>query len=382
MFNVVVFLTSLAIGSYTFFVPIYAKTMGATYYDLGIIGAAAALPYALLAFIFGHMNDRFRNFWPFMLGILTIFTSTALLFTAHNIEALVLIRAIGGIGLAIFWPSADAYVARAAHTSGRVREFGIYSMAWASGYLIGPIIGGFAVESVDASFLFLVASISLALALSMGFVSLFRNDGRDWKEQEEKILHFPPENRKSRAVIFVFVFLYANITSIIQTIFPGYVSALGVSVLEVGILFTIYFTTRVASFSMAERLNKAGLGISLLIGSLLMSFFIYSVGIVSSYLLLTIIMLGAGAGTGMVYPLMMNAAAKLFSLRRSGLSMGLFESMFGIGQVTGPYIGGFVANNIDPHAPFTLCGVLGAVMVCLAILVPKRKSFSRGQMPA
>ena len=104
-------LIAFSVGSYSPFIPLLAQRLGATYLDLGLIGAAFSLPYLILPVLVGFLSDRFDRRYFYLAGI--VFTAiTPLLFTlAVNVTHLIIIRLFGGVAYAFMWPVIEALIA-------------------------------------------------------------------------------------------------------------------------------------------------------------------------------------------------------------------------------------------------------------------------------
>jgi MFS family permease len=99
-FYVSIFISSLGLGMYIYFVPVFAQRFGATFLDLGYIGTASAVTYAITTIIVGHLADRVNRWRLFALALLINFTATVALVFSRSVSDIILIRSLGGLGLA------------------------------------------------------------------------------------------------------------------------------------------------------------------------------------------------------------------------------------------------------------------------------------------
>ena len=75
-----IFVISLSIGMFSPLVPLYAQRLGASYFDLGIIGVAWSVPYIILPAIIGALADKVGRrafFLVGMAGCCLLYTSDA-----------------------------------------------------------------------------------------------------------------------------------------------------------------------------------------------------------------------------------------------------------------------------------------------------------------
>ena len=82
-----------------------------------------------------------------------------------------------------------------------------------------------------------------------------------------------------------------------------------------------------------------------------------------------------GLGVGAVTPVTNALIADLSSARRLGAAMGVFGTIWDIGEAAGPIIAGFLIGGLGYAATFdVLAGVTAAVSVGLMVLVRDPKT--------
>jgi EmrB/QacA subfamily drug resistance transporter len=78
-----------------------------------------------------------------------------------------------------------------------------------------------------------------------------------------------------------------------------------------------------------------------------------------------------GLGAGALFPLVMAIIGDLYSPRERGRFQGLFGAVFGLSFIVGPFIGGWITDNISWHWVFYVNVPVGiAALVVLAITLP------------
>lgn len=131
-----------------------------------------------------------------------------------------MIRSLGGLGLAFFWPSAEILVLDNAPREKRVKEMGLYSVSWGSAFLIGPLLGGLIIQNFGFFNLFLFSSVLIMLAfLQTVFLVAPMN-----KTRENSTIHASEGFHVMRRLVpwYVMIASYGVIFSIVTTILPGY----------------------------------------------------------------------------------------------------------------------------------------------------------------
>ena len=98
-----IFLTSTGFGTTTFLLPVYATSLGASYIDLGLMGAVGNVVYTTLTITTGYLLDRFERV-RYYLASSIIGSGIVLLFSmAGSVPQLFAMRSILGVASASFW---------------------------------------------------------------------------------------------------------------------------------------------------------------------------------------------------------------------------------------------------------------------------------------
>lgn len=168
----VVFVSSLGIGAYTYFVPVFAQTFGATLLDLGLIGSASAATYAVTTILAGYLSDRFNRAWLLIGGLVTNALLTIALVFSRSVSDVMVLYLMAGVGLGLFWPATEVLIAHLATIDKRVGEMGRYSVVWGTGYIMGPFMGGFVVQKYGFIQLFEVSAAILFVTVVPGLLAV------------------------------------------------------------------------------------------------------------------------------------------------------------------------------------------------------------------
>ena len=286
-FYVSIFVSSLGLGMYIYFVPVFAQRFGATFLDLGYIGTASAVTYAITPIIVGHLADRVNRWRLFALALLINFTATVALVFSRSVSDIILIRSLGGLGLAFFWPSTEILVLDSAPRERRVKEMGLYSVSWGSAFLIGPLLGGLIIQNFGFSNLFLLSSVLIMLAFLQTVFSVAPAN----KIKEKSTIHASEGFHVMRRLVpwYVMIASYGVIFSIVTTILPGYANSVGVNALLIGVIFTAYGLSRVATFATISHYFHFGEKKALLLVSLLISCGCLVIGLYPNFVFLPVL---------------------------------------------------------------------------------------------
>ena len=136
--------------------PTIAKDLDASNTQLQWIVSAYTLVFASLQITAGGLGDRLgRKRW-FLIG-LTVFTATSFVAAfSQNIEMLIILRAVQGLGAAIIMPLSLSIISNAFPPEERGRAVGIWSAISVSAIALGPVVGGLLVEYASWHWVFLI----------------------------------------------------------------------------------------------------------------------------------------------------------------------------------------------------------------------------------
>ncbi|MDP2602755.1 MAG: MFS transporter [Deltaproteobacteria bacterium] len=123
-------------------------------YDLAVIGLVLTL---------GRLGDLFGRKWIYFAGFLLFAVASALCGLAQTPVQLVGFRAVQGIGGAMIMANGRALVTVNAPLSERGKALGLMSTAYHVGYMAGPTLGGFIIDTIGWRWIFHL-SIPLSLA--------------------------------------------------------------------------------------------------------------------------------------------------------------------------------------------------------------------------
>ena len=123
-------------------------------YDLAVIGLVLTL---------GRLGDLFGRKWIYIAGFLLFTLASALCGLAQTPVQLVGFRAVQGIGGAMIMANGRALVTVNAPLSERGKALGLMSTAYHVGYMAGPTLGGFIIDTIGWRWIFHL-SIPLGLA--------------------------------------------------------------------------------------------------------------------------------------------------------------------------------------------------------------------------
>ena len=357
---ITIFLTATGLGTTTFLLPVYAETLGASYTDLGLIGAVGNVVYTALTLICGYMLDRYEK-----VNLYTMFTviggATMVLFVyTSTITQVLAVRALLGLSAAVFWVAASTLTAQISPRDEITASLGRYNLAWITGFTVGPYAGG--VVSNLYGFDVFFGSQALLILVSLVLV-LLRIRGRIELLNQERHEKTSLVELKPLTLSYLTLIPFTIVLGIYMAIIPGHMKVVGLTASLIGLLLTITNGVRGLMFMNLERFVKWGTWKSVFAASLFMGLSMFLVRNGNNALSFGVPLVFYGAGSGIMTPVVLDFISKRTPERLRGTAMGVHESIYGIGMCLGPLIGGFIADN---YSAFTLYSIL--VVVALMIL--------------
>ncbi len=354
-----IFLTATGLGTCTFLLPVYAETLGATYTDLGLIGAVGNVIYTVITILCGYTLDRFEKIRLY-LGFNVFGVVVMVLFTlAKTIPQIILVRALLGIASASFWVGASTLTAEISPRDELTRSLGRYNLAWILGFTVGPYLGGVISNryGYDTFFLASAASITISVGLILIKINGRIKLNRIISHEKTSIGELRP-----LALSYLTLLPFTMVLGIYMAIIPGHMKVVGLTASLIGLLLTVTNGVRGAVFFNVERLVKWGTWRSLLAATTLIAASMYLVRTGETLLGFGIPLIFYGAGSGIMTPVVLDFISKRTPERLRGTAMGVHEAIYGVGMFVGPLIGGAIA---DYYSAFTLYSLLVGVSVAI-----------------
>ena len=166
--------------------PALQADLHATITDVQWVIEAYALFLGALILIGGSMGDQFGRKRVFLCGVAVFTAASILCGVAASSEALIVGRAIQGIGAAFLVPGSLAIISATFGDADRGRAIGTWSGFSAITAAIGPVSGGWLIEHVSwrAVFFLNVPLAVIVVALSLRYMNESRDPSRtariDW----------------------------------------------------------------------------------------------------------------------------------------------------------------------------------------------------------
>jgi MFS family permease len=361
------FLFNLGQGVLRPSMPLYLqRAFGANYRMVTLIPVVFGAGKWIASLPTGYLLSRLGR--PLMIaGLLLIACIDVASVTTTSYHAFLGLRALGGVGWAMFATVATTIMISVPAAQRRGRAVSVLLMSETSGLLLGSALGGWLYQQAGATTPFLLEAVCMVVAA----VAVAR-----WAMLPDDKATAPPRRQGWC--------LLAKVLRTPGVLLMGTTSAVVVAV-QTGILiflFPLYLFTRagvdaksvgfLVSFSVGGRLVALLLGGSLSdrwgrIRVLAPGLLAYAALLGNMVLLRDPLTLGVssfviGAMAGLVAPVPTALVGDRVPPELQGVAIGWIRTMSDAGQIVGPLVMGFLADAIDLTAPFLFGAVLLAGM--------------------
>jgi MFS family permease len=353
--------------------PRFAESLGAAPELIGVIVAASTVTGVLFKLPSGALSDLLGRRRVMLLGAVFFAVPPFIYPVVNDAGSLLALRFVHGFATAIFAPVASAYVAGLAE-AGRGARLGWFSSANDLGATAGPLVGGlilYATTSFAASYLL----VGLLGVLALGATLLVPETGTKTTPSESSLAVRAAEFRDGlRDVITTPAVLTAAAAEATMYLgfggflgfLPLYARSIGVNDAAIAVVLAVQLTiallAKPVTGNLSDRLGRKPmivLGLFASAGALPLIFRMTSfAGLVAAVPLL-------GLGVAAVTPATNALIADLVAARRLGTGMGVFGTIWDVGEAAGPILAGILVGQIGYKPAFD---VIAAIIAVVAVV--------------
>jgi MFS family permease len=163
------------------------------------------------------------------------------------------------------------------------------------------------------------------------------------------------------------------VVGVIFTIFPVYTRQLGFSEVGIGLFVMLFAAVRVILFIPMGGISDR-FGAKPIIASGLLALMIASAALAfaKGYFLIAAAISLLAAAEGAIYPSVMCIVSKIGG-QTSAYVLGIFNAVSVLGWGILPVAGGYLADNLNPAAPYLMCAAISFTAFILWKLLPRKK---------
>jgi EmrB/QacA subfamily drug resistance transporter len=187
-------LVALPTLTYAFHTDLSSIQWALLVYDLAVIGLVLTL---------GRLGDLFGRKQIYMWGFVAFAVGSAACGVAQNPSQLIVFRAIQGIGGAMIMANGRAIASNAYPPAERGKALGLTSTAYHVGYMTGPTLGGFIIDTIGWRWIFF---LNIPIALASAYLA--------WKV----LRHRPPSGEQIRVDVAGAAYLLLGNVSLVYAL--------------------------------------------------------------------------------------------------------------------------------------------------------------------
>ena len=373
------FVVMLGFGILAPVLPNYARSFGVGYDAVGLLISAFSFARLVSDPFVGRFIDRYGERAMSTFGAVWVGISSIAAGLAPTFPLLVLFRAVGGVGSALFFAALLSFLLRSipAERSGRV--MGVYYAAFNVGFIAGGPIGGLTARWFGlASPLYVYAGACLVAAVV--FWKTLRDPVRHESETRRGGIRRLPWNRPFITVLVVNGVYLWIIGAVFQTLVPlfGTSTYIGLSITGVGFALGVATATElVALFPAGKASDRRGRRAVLIPALAGLALTTALLGQVSTPLTFIVVLgaLGVASAYSGVPPVSMLSDVAPEELK--GTAVGVFRFVGDLGFVLGPLVAGWSAGSFGFGTAFIVTAIPALLSVALVVSI-KETMKSRG----
>jgi MFS transporter, DHA1 family, multidrug resistance protein len=358
--------------------PRFAESLGAAPELIGMVVAASTVTGVFFKLPAGALSDILGRRRVMLLGAAFFAVPPFLYPLVESAGTLLLLRFLHGFATAIFAPVASAYVAGLADHA-RGARLGWFSSANDLGATAGPLLGGvvlFATASFAASYLLvgMLGVLAFALALLVPEAAAKATPaGSSLAARVAELRDGLREVMTTSAVLTaaaVEATMYLGFGAFLGFL-PLYAKTAGLDDAQIAVVLAVQLTVTLLAKPFAGKLSdRFGRKPVIVLGLLACAAALPLIFRITSFIgLITVVPL-LGLGIAAVTPATNALIADLVAARRLGTGMGVFGTIWDIGEAAGPILAGVLIGQIGYEPAFdAIAAIIAAVAVIFAARV-------------
>ncbi len=372
------------------FLPIYAQLYGATDTQVGLMMGIFALVRLATSPIGGWLADKIGR-KPLMVFGMFLYTVVMYLFgTANTLPELFLYRGGQGAASGLVWPVAMAYVGDIVKEKDRGKAMGLYTLMFATGSAVGPMMGGListryglAMPFFITSLLALLSGLTLFFGLKESFVPDEHEDKISDRLPKVSLLRpylylksITPHPKTFLGISFGAFTLYFGLAALFPML-PIYgMGVLGLDSLQIGMLFTAMGVVQMVfmfpSGCIADRVgHKKMIVLGAIIAAVFSGFIVLAVGFYTLVFIVSIYTMGRSIAKPSIPALV----TTLTPISKRGRGMGIYTFFENLAWAGGSIMSGLISDLYGRQSPFIfamILGIIGTIIIMVTVVEPDR----------
>ncbi|MEW6388779.1 MAG: MFS transporter [Thermodesulfobacteriota bacterium] len=357
-------------------VPLFAKTLGATTVEVGLINSLFLLMAGLLSFPLGVLSDRLGRkpliLWGLSLSSLTAF----LLYVSRTPGQLMGIYLFFGVALALVSPTLMSYVADFSPPSHLGRSYGWYTTAVYGGMSLGPALGGWVAQEWGFRPLFLCSGTLVLIIIWLALAFLPKTAG----VHHEKVTkpanpRFSQELLKNRPLQGCWLATLGGCFGLgmFVTFSPLHAHNQGLSIVQIGLVFAAQgicnALSRIPFGRLSDRVRRRWpLAV---LGFIAFGLSIVAFGLSRNFPQFLLSAIALGVSMALAFTPVGALVAEVVPPQSRGLALGGYNTCIYLGMMLSSALMGSVIARIGFESSFLLTGLTNLLLTGLFYLLIK-----------
>lgn len=374
MLAVIAFLVAVGFGVMVPVLPVFARSFRVTNFQVGLVVSSFAFLRLVMSPWCGRLNSWLGERTALGIGMFIVAASTAVAGLSRSFVQLLVFRALGGLGSAMFTVAAMTLLLRSVDAPLRGRASSVYSGGFLLGGMAGPAVGGLlATISLTAPFFFYAGTLAVA-----GLVGLFvlspprRADGNQRGEPDSIPLAVAFSDVRYRAAC------WTNFAQGWQS-FGVRSSLVPVLVVEVlhrppswtGTAFAVAAVAQTVALAPAGRVvDTVGRRPVMIAGALFTGAAGLAIPWAPSIWVLTAVLCVYGVGSAMLSTAPTAVVGDVVG-SHGATPIAVFSMTSDVGAILGPLVAGWLADAVSMTVAFTVGGVFLLAGAAYSWLMPR-----------
>lgn len=339
---------------------LFALHLDATPFTVGLIISLISLVPMIYSARWGRRIDRSGVYKPMLLSTALVLGALLLAFAVPRLETLFAVSVLAGSGFMLYHICVNQAAALVGRPEDRTRNFSVLALAFSTSGFIGPMMAGFAIDSIGHRYTFLLCAFFALAALAL----------IHHLKDALSSLHRPPASQETTAKhsrdllripallrVFVISGLMSMCWDLYSFVMPIHGSKIGLSASTIGLILGSFgcatFLFRLVLPWVVHHFDERTFLIAAMILTGLM---LALIPLVHSVPLLMAVSFALGIGLGGVQPMIMTMLYQKAPAGRGGEAVGMRTQLLNITQAVIPIIFGAVGAAVGMTPVFFAMG--------------------------
>jgi len=342
---------------------------------LGLFPTFGSAGYTSGCLVSGRVADRWGRKRSAVAAAVAVALIWMLLPAARSSLAVLCMVPFSGLAMAFFWPSLQAWLGETCRSEASVlgRVLGLFNVMWCTGLMVGPVAAGYLWEAGYRWAFMIPAVLVLGLALLILRIPAGGAEHRSEKDAPATGCVDP------RTHFFLVLARIGNFVAflscgVILALFPKLGAVLGYSPVLVGWILAAYRLGQTAVFAYTWLDHRWQYRLwPLVVSEVVGAAALVLASTASRPAAFATVFAVAGMCGGVTY-----VSSLFYSLHnrtgRRGRAAGIHEAILGAGILTGPLLGGVLAEWLSLRSSFAAAGAVLALAATVQIVMTMRRT--------